>query len=101
MVKFTTILAAVAATMTGVNAFDKPCNAPYDFCGWMLSNSEFGYKDKELQDAAREAGQDWTNGTILYDSIYNCGEGGAIAWNRHCERGCNPPLNGPNANCRA
>ena len=46
MVSFTTLtLAVVAAAVTGAQAqrapFSKPCNAPYDVCGWTLANGEF------------------------------------------------------------
>lgn len=43
MVKFTSAIVALAATTVSAQAdFLKPCNAPYDVCGWTLLNAEFG-----------------------------------------------------------
>ncbi|KXX83207.1 hypothetical protein MMYC01_200201 [Madurella mycetomatis] len=93
---------AIAATITGAQAqFVNPCNAPYDVCGWTLTNEEFDYNEAVLQAAARAAGQDASDNRIVYDSIYNCREGGVIVWNQACPNGCDPPITGPNANCRA
>lgn len=44
MVKFT-VFASLAALATAVSAtqnFKKACVAPYDICGWTLTNDEFG-----------------------------------------------------------
>jgi hypothetical protein len=60
-----------------------------------------GYDQATLAAAATAAGQDASSGTILFDSIYNCGADGVIAWNRHCDNGCDPAISVPNANCRA
>lgn len=51
-----------------------------------------GYTHTQLEDAAREAGQDWRNGSILYNTIYKCLDEGAIVWDTHCANGCNPPI---------
>jgi hypothetical protein len=102
MVKFTSVAVALAATITGASAdFVKACNFPYDVCGWTLTNQEFGYDQATLEAAATAAGQDPSNSTILYDSIYNCQAEGAIAWNHHCDHGCEAALVVPNANCAA
>ncbi|KAK4120332.1 hypothetical protein N657DRAFT_649101 [Parathielavia appendiculata] len=102
MVKFSSIAVALAATITGAQAaFKRPCVSPYDVCGWTLLNSDFGYDPASLQEATSAAGQDPTNGTIVYDSIYNCREGGVIVWNHHCDKGCDGAIWVPNANCRA
>ncbi|KAH6848070.1 hypothetical protein B0I37DRAFT_156661 [Chaetomium sp. MPI-CAGE-AT-0009] len=102
MVKFTSVTLALAATITGASAaFTKPCNFPYDVCGWTLANQEFGYDQATLEAAAIAAGQDPTSGTILFDAIYNCQADGVIAWNRHCANGCDAAMTVPNANCRA
>ncbi|GAB1312662.1 hypothetical protein MFIFM68171_02872 [Madurella fahalii] len=93
---------AIAATITGAQAqFAKPCNAPYDVCGWTLVNQEFAYNPDVLAAAARAAGQDASDRRVIYDSVYNCLVGGGIVWNRACARGCNPPDEGPNADCMA
>jgi hypothetical protein len=43
MVKFTSVAVALAVTITGTSAaFTKPCNFPYDVCGWTLANQEYG-----------------------------------------------------------
>jgi hypothetical protein len=43
MVRFTSVIMALAATITGTQAaFKKACIAPYDVCGWTLTNGEFG-----------------------------------------------------------
>ncbi|KAK4032673.1 hypothetical protein C8A01DRAFT_50586 [Parachaetomium inaequale] len=102
MVKFTSVVVALAATITGAQAaFTKACNAPYDVCGWTLTNTEFGYDQATLAAAATAAGQDASSGTILFDAIYNCGADGVIAWNHHCANGCDGAIQVPNANCRA
>jgi len=63
------------------------------------------YDVEVLRAAAKAAGQTVDpNGdqTLLYDAIYNCQAGGAIAWNRYCGKGkCDAGLQVPNANCRA
>ncbi|KAK4141719.1 uncharacterized protein C8A04DRAFT_30708 [Dichotomopilus funicola] len=100
MVKFT--VAVALAAITGTQAtFTKPCNFPYDVCGFTLANQEFGYTQATLAAAAVAAGQDPNNGTILYDTIYNCLADGEIAWNHHCDNGCDAAQTVPNANCRA
>ena len=43
MVHFAQFFTAVAAlTITGASAFTKPCRYPYDNCGWVLANGDFG-----------------------------------------------------------
>jgi hypothetical protein len=42
MAKFTTVVIALAAAITGANAQIKACNAGKDYCGWGLTSSEFG-----------------------------------------------------------
>lgn len=41
MVSFTTFVLAIAAA-TSASAFKKPCNLPYDHCGWTLADSNYG-----------------------------------------------------------
>jgi hypothetical protein len=60
-----------------------------------------GYTLATLEEAATAAGQDATNGTLLFDTIYNCQADGVIAWNHHCDQGCDASIYVPNANCRA
>lgn len=36
------IMAMAAATIVGTNAFTKPCRYPYEQCGWVLANRDFG-----------------------------------------------------------
>lgn len=59
------------------------------------------YDPEVLKNATKAAGQNPNIGTIVYDSIYNCQANGVIAWNRHCDNGCNAAQEVPNANCRA
>jgi hypothetical protein len=43
MVQIASVFVALAATIVGTQAaFTKACNAPYDVCGWTLTNAEFG-----------------------------------------------------------
>jgi hypothetical protein len=44
MVSFTTLVIALTAAASSVTAFTKPCNFPYDVCGWTLANQEFGMR---------------------------------------------------------
>ncbi|KAK4155290.1 hypothetical protein C8A00DRAFT_42091 [Chaetomidium leptoderma] len=102
MVQFTSAILALAATITGAQAaFKTACTFPYDVCGWTLTNNVYGYDLATLQEAAAAAGQDAGNGTILFDTIYNCHADGVIIWNHHCDHGCDASLSVPNANCRA
>jgi len=42
MAKFTTLVLAALAAFSGVKGYQKPCRAPYDYCGWQLLGGEFG-----------------------------------------------------------
>lgn len=129
MVRITSVVVALAATITGTQAaFKQACTAPYDVCGWTLTDNVRGmssaltrsptqripskgkgpyanrrypgYEQSELVDAARRAGQDVSNVSVLYNAVYNCHADGVIEWNRPCANGCNAAGTVPNANCR-
>ncbi|KAJ9150557.1 hypothetical protein NKR19_g5236 [Coniochaeta hoffmannii] len=112
MVKFAPLIVAIMAAISGTSAavaapppFKQACTFPYDVCGWTLTDGVRAYDVEVLRAAAKAAGQTVDpNGdqTLLYDAIYNCQAGGAIAWNRYCGKGkCDAGLQVPNANCRA
>lgn len=42
MVKFTSTILALAATIVSAQDFLQPCNEPYDVCGWTLTNGVYG-----------------------------------------------------------
>jgi hypothetical protein len=60
-----------------------------------------GYQQSVLEAATAAAGQDASNGTIVFDTIYSCEENGVIEWNHHCDRGCDGAIWVPNASCRS
>ncbi|KAK3989631.1 hypothetical protein QBC44DRAFT_308426 [Cladorrhinum sp. PSN332] len=100
--KFTiaTVL-AIAAAITGTEAFKKACNAPYDVCGWTLVDETFGYDAAILKEAVKLGGGNPNNSRDVYDAIYGCRDDGAIIWKYQCDVGCEAAIYGPNANCRA
>ncbi|KAM7208170.1 hypothetical protein V8F20_001450 [Naviculisporaceae sp. PSN 640] len=101
MAKFTSIVLAVVAAVSGVSAFKQPCQAPYDVCGWKLADGVLGYSPEELDAAAKAAGQT-LDGNALYGSIFACRENGVIEWRHLCAgNACNPPSDNalPNYNC--
>ncbi|KAK5651462.1 hypothetical protein OQA88_12469 [Cercophora sp. LCS_1] len=92
------VLAIVATTVTGANAFTRPCRFPYDQCGWVLANGDFGYTYEELQAAAGT-----TVGTRVYDALYSCDSAtGAISYIQWCGGSgkCETGIV-PNDNCKA
>ncbi|KAK4214204.1 hypothetical protein QBC37DRAFT_399833 [Rhypophila decipiens] len=98
MAKFTSILIAVVAAVSGANAFKQACQFPYDVCGWKLQDGVLGYTPEEIQAAAPAS----VTGNALYGSIFHCLENGAIEWAHTCARdACDPPSSGalPNYNC--
>ena len=42
MVCLLSVMTMAAATIVGANAFAKHCRYPYDQCGWVLANRDFG-----------------------------------------------------------
>ncbi|KAK3370792.1 hypothetical protein B0T24DRAFT_627051 [Lasiosphaeria ovina] len=92
MVKLANIAIAIVAAIAGTEAtFTQACNAPYDVCGWILTNGVYGYDQATLQAAALAAGQSPTT-SQLYNGLYGCRDDGAIIWKQLCTSGCQPPV---------
>ncbi|KAK3360671.1 hypothetical protein B0T25DRAFT_536125 [Lasiosphaeria hispida] len=99
MVGFNTIVTAIlVSAVTGTTAFKTPCRYPYDNCGWVLANGDFGYTYEELQTVANT-----TDGSRIYDALYSCDSAtGAISYSQWCG-GAGKCQTGivPNDNCVA
>ncbi|KAK3390110.1 hypothetical protein B0H63DRAFT_464803 [Podospora didyma] len=82
----TSAAGAVIRSTAAVSAFKTPCPLDKDICGWALQ-SLYGYDNEYLAEVTTAANQNAGQGTIIYDSIYNCYPDGEIVWSAWCGGG--------------
>jgi hypothetical protein len=108
------IMVIAATTVAGAKGWKKHCRYPYEQCGWVLANSDYGnhpdssppvgtleltrvplaYTYDELRAAAGSS-----DGSRIYDALYRCDpETGALTYINWCVGGCGTDIV-PNDNC--